>query len=937
MVQLKIPRRLWDYGMIWESKIISRTASGPDGRTGVERVTGDSVDISEWIDFSFYDLVWFWDTPGQDNNPQLGRFLGVAHRIGSALCYWVLKENGHVLARTTVQHVTDDDLRTDSIRQRITEYDERINERLNDQNFIDETPDGDMLKNDIFLEDEDPVRQEDEGPGVELDGHDADSLDQYIGAELLLPKGDKFVRGRVTKRLRGPDGEPIGKYNANPMLNSRKYQVEFQDGSMGEYTANIIAENMFAQVDDEGHQFFFLKEIIDHRKDARAITKDNGFTISKNGNRVPKITTVGWELLVEWKDGSSDWVKLKDIKQSNPIEVAEYALGNDLAEEPAFKWWVSDVMKRRKLFVNKVKSRYWKTTHKFGIRLPHSVEEALAIDRETGTDYWERAIEKEVRNVMSAFEKRPDISVEEARAGKTKLIGYQEIRCHMIFDIKMDGNFTRKARFVAGGHTTETPASVTYASVVSRDSVRIGFLIAALNELDIGSADIGNAYLNAECREKIWTIAGPEFGSDKGTVMIITKALYGLKSSAFAWRCLFKETLEDLGYKDTKADPDVYRRAATKPNGYKYYEYLLVYVDDILCISHAPQETMKVISGIYRLKDDNTGPPSRYLGANVGKYQLPDGREAWSVSSYDYVKSAVKNLEEQLAIEGLKLPSKYDDRPFPSSYRPELDITPMLDDSAATRYMQLIGILRWACELGRIDILAEVSSLATHLCAPREGHLEAVYRIFAYLKKHNRSTMVFDDAEVEIDERMFTKVDWTEFYEEAEEEMPPGMPEPRGKPVHILTFVDANHAGNTVTRRSQTGIIIFVQNAPIMWLSKKQNTVESSTFGSEFNALRVAVEMNKALRYKLRMFGIPIDGPSDILCDNDSVVKNSSLPHSTLQKKHHSINYHLIREAAARGIIRVGKVLGTCNLADLFTKTTIPTPHRRTLISQILY
>ena len=128
-----------------------------------------------------------------------------------------------------------------------------------------------------------------------------------------------------------------------------------------------------------------------------------------------------------------------------------------------------------------------------------------------------------------------------------------------------------------------------------------------------------------------------------------------------------------------------------------------------------------------------------------------------------------------------------------------------------------------------------------------------------------------------------------------------------------------------------------MNNAPIQWLSKKQNTVEAATFGSEFNAARVAVELNAALRYKLRMFGVPIDGPTSVLCDNDSVVKNSSLPHSTLQKKHHSIAYHYVREQAARGAIRVAKIPGEKNLADLFTKTTIPTPHRVELIQSILY
>jgi shikimate kinase len=113
----------------------------------------------------------------------------------------------------------------------------------------------------------------------------------------------------------------------------------------------------------------------------------------------------------------------------------------------------------------------------------------------------------------------------------------------MVFDVKMD-NLARKAHFVAGGHTTKTPASITYSSVVSRDSVGIAFLLAALNCLDVCVADVGNAYLKADCCEKIWTVAGPEFGSDAGAVMIVKKALYGLKSSGAAWRALFASTLK---------------------------------------------------------------------------------------------------------------------------------------------------------------------------------------------------------------------------------------------------------------------------------------------------------------------------------------------------------------------------------------------------------
>ena len=134
--------------------------------------------------------------------------------------------------------------------------------------------------------------------------------------------------------------------------------------------------------------------------------------------------------------------------------------------------------------------------------------------------------------------------------------GYQEIKCHMIFDVKMGENFRRKARLVAGGHTTEALATLTYSSVVSRDSVRIALTIAALNRLQVMACDIQNAYLTADCREKIWTQAGPEFGLEAGMIMFIRKALYGLRSSGAAFCAHLVETLYDIGFVLTRANPD---------------------------------------------------------------------------------------------------------------------------------------------------------------------------------------------------------------------------------------------------------------------------------------------------------------------------------------------------------------------------------------------
>jgi hypothetical protein len=177
------------------------------------------------------------------------------------------------------------------------------------------------------------------------------------------------------------------------------------------------------------------------------------------------------------------------------------------------------------------------------------------------------------------------------------------------------------------------------------------------------------------------------------------------------------------------------------------------------------------------------------------------------------------------------------------------------------------------------------NGVTRHMMQPREGHLKEVLHIFANLKHHSNALMIFDDTIVNWNEAAFTKHNWTNQYRDATDELPPNMPEPRGNAVQINCFVDADHAGNRITRWSQTGILIFINRAPILWYSKSQNTIESSTFGAEFVATKIAVELIEGLRYKLRMFGILIDGPAKTFVDNNSVVLNATIPTSTLRKK----------------------------------------------------
>lgn len=923
--QTGAPISLWTYSASWSASVRRLTASSIPrlgGRVPEEALTGSTPDISALALFDWYQAVYYWTpTAGfPEDKKLLGRFLGLADSCVDELAYNILTDSCKIIIRKSVWALTEDELKNPAVIERLQHMDDAIKSKLGPSSSPVEV---ELPERDIFstIDDEAEATVESTEPTPE-------NLDEFIGADVLLPQGGVNVRARVVKRVRDGDGNLQGIRNDNPILDSRTYELEFADGSMAQYAANVVAENLYSQVDPEGRRFDVFQDIVDHRFTGE-ITETT--YVDRKGVTRNKQTTKGCELQVQWVDGTTSWLPLSLIKSSNPIQAAEYAVANKVAEEPRFSWWVRDTLRNRDRIIKRVKTRYEKRTHKHGIELPKSVRQALEIDARTGTTFWRDAIQKEMTNVNPAFEFRDDDKIP---------IGYTKIDCHMIFDIKSD--LTRKARLVAGGHMTEVPKDSVYSSVVARDSVRLAFMVAALNGLLVLAGDVQNAYLNAPTSEKCYTIAGPEFGpAFAGRPVLIVRALYGLRSSGARWRDHIAATLREMGFVGCLADQDVYMRPNVKPCGTPYWEYVLVYVDDVLVVSHAPQLVMDDLGRRYTLKAGSVKEPDEYLGATISKFTVPntDGssthNECWSMSCDLYVKRAVADVERALADIGQYLKNRVS-TPLADKYRPEVDVTALLDDRRANYFQGLIGVLRWICELGRVDILTPVALLSRFLAAPREGHLEAAFHIFAYLKKYGHRKLVFDPATPVYDEKRFVKADWSQFYPGAAEALPPNMPEPRGIAVETTCYVDADHAGCQATRRSHTGIMIFVQKAPIIWYSKRQNTIETSTFGSEFIAMKIAIEQVEALRYKLRMMGIPIAGPCNVFCDNRSVFDNSTKPESVCNKKHNSIAYHRTREAQAAGTVRLAWESGETNCSDLFTKL-LPGPRLQTITGMILY
>jgi hypothetical protein len=234
----------------------------------------------------------------------------------------------------------------------------------------------------------------------------------------------------------------------------------------------------------------------------------------------------------------------------------------------------------------------------------------------------------------------------------------------MIFDVNME-DFLRKARFVVGGHTAGVPHVMTYASVVSREYVMSALTLAAPNDLDVMTAPI---------TEKFWTVLGPDFVEDTGKRALVVRALYGLKSAGAAFRNHLASCMDHLGWKTCLADRYLWMKEETSPDdGVKYWAYILIYVDDFLCVHHDPGTSLDQIDKYFKMKPGSIMEPTFYLGAKLKKTVMPNGMVDWGMSSSKYVQSAVQNMQEYLKKNGDRKLKKKVSAPFEATYRADID------------------------------------------------------------------------------------------------------------------------------------------------------------------------------------------------------------------------------------------------------------------------
>jgi hypothetical protein len=427
-------------------------------------MSGNTAKISHRCEFGWYGWVMFRDNVPAfpDVKLTLGQYLGPATDVGSALTAKILKSNGQTVCRSTLRHLNNKEIHCPIHQERCRVFDETITHHLGPNAMEQDFPAEDLTPDYDFYDD---------NHNLDPDHGDLEVTpemgDNYLNAEISVPRGGTLMKGRVTSQKRDTDGDPVRLANTNPILDTREYTFTFNDGDETTLNANLIAGAMYVQWDPDRNQYVLLDSIIDHRQLDTVIRPSDQKVVSPDQRTYMKRSTIGWQICCQWKDGSTSWENLADLKESHPLETAEYAVTQGIDHKPAFNWWVPHVLKKHDQIISlvcKQSTCYLKRTNKFGIEVPKTVKEALALDRKDGNTLWADAIAKEMKEVCIAFNILPD--------GHSAPIGYQKIPCHMIFDVKME-DFQQKARLVAGGHRTKAPATITYASVVSRKTVQL--------------------------------------------------------------------------------------------------------------------------------------------------------------------------------------------------------------------------------------------------------------------------------------------------------------------------------------------------------------------------------------------------------------------------------------------------------------------------------
>ena len=604
-----------------------------------------------------------------------------------------------------------------------------------------------------------------------------------------------------------------------------------------------------------------------------------------------------WNVQIEWETGEVTFEPLSVIAADDPITCAAYAKEKNLYNLDGWKRF-RHLIKKEKQQTRAIKQSIIRQVrhskkYMFGFLIPRNYTEALEFDKANNNSKWYDATKAELDSIHSyhVFQKHEKAIYDKQKKVINAPPGYQKIRVHLVFAVKNDGR--HKARLVADGHFTPEPVESIYSGVDSLRNLKLVIFLGKLNDLELWGADIGNAYLEAPTEEKLYIVAGPEFEDWEGYILTFSKALFGLKSSGKRWAETLHDILIDMEFIPSRADQCIWLKKNEKLN---IYEYIAVYVDDLCIAAQDPKEIINVLKSKYHLKVKGDGPLTYHLGSDY--FHDPDGTMVSQPKKYiEKLKETYIRLFNTEPSRGLKTPLEKNDHP-------ELDASEILERQEVNHYLTMVGQLQWLITLGRFDIQAQVITMSRFRTQPRKGHLDRLKRIYAYVIRTKDYATRFRTTEPDYSYLPDQNFDWAHtVYGNVQEIIPDDIPDTLGKSVTTTTTVDANLNHCLATGRSVTGCLHFVNHTPIDSYSKRQATVETATYGSEFVASKTATEQILDLRHTLRYLGVQIKTKSYLFGDNRSVVTSSTLPHSTLGKRHNIFAYHRVREAIASKIL----------------------------------
>ena len=953
------PDKCWLLALIYVCYVMNHVANqGLNWRTPLEWLLGSTPDVTALLMFVFCEPVHYAleDHKIGKSVEALGRFVGFSENVGHAMTFLILTEDDQILHRSRVRSATKGGA-----------FD-NFKAKADAPNIRPTLPTRVVLGNEDAEAIEDVTKEaaKEPVPVVETVHEEETPTEPNDDAEELFPSGQANVsevqhpdEGKGSHDMEAsPDDEEKAKIPA-PMYDektgweshhdwikrvlpySAKDTVQEEDRKKALEpidASGLLNRSFITNPDAEGEQlraiidriekteektadrketlFKFrakagdkvFEEVMTHGKMLewcdRDLDKDDFYNFSAiSGHRKDPKQSKKWQVRVEWESGESTWEPLSTIFNDDPVTVALYAQRNDMVKEwPQCKRYLKNTKTLGRM-VNQARLRNFRNRpkYKFGVQVPRNHEEAMLIDAKNGDTRWADA-EKLEMDQLFEYDSFKDLG-----KGAPVPEGYTKIHCHFVYDVKASGKF--KSRFVAGGHMTDTPVDSIYSGVVSIPGIRMVTFLAELNKMELWATDIGNAYLESVTKEKVAFVAGTEFGEYAGHTFIILKAQYGLKSSGQRWHDKLFDVLEGMGFTPSKAEPDIWMRDMGD-----HYEYLAVYVDDLLIASKNPQKIIdSLLAKPHAFKLKGTGPVSYHLGNDF--FRDEDG--TLCVGPRKYIERMANQFEHLFGHE----PKRNVLSPLEKNDHPELDETELLDEDGIRKYQSLIGTMQWCITLGRFDIATAVMTMSGFRVAPRQGHLERLKRICGYLYKMKHGHIRVRTNEPDYSDLLHHQYDWSRtVYRDAKEMVPDDAPEPKGKRVVCTTYKDANLYHDMVTGKAVTGILHFLNQTPVEWFSKKQATVETATYGSEFTAAKLAVQQITALRTALRYLGVPIHGATVLFGDNESVVKSGSLPHSVLHKRWHGLSYHYTREAVASGMISLHHIPGEINPSDVLSK-----------------